>query len=135
MTEQSAAPTYEQLLTQWQELARTLKRIKDQEMALRKQLFHAAFPSPKEGTNSYELVDGRIVKGKHTINRSVDQAAVLVARKAISDLKLNSVNIDDLFPVEFKLGVKAYKELPPEAKQIADTAITAKPGSPALEVV
>lgn len=126
--------TFEEVLAEWQKVSLELDRAKAREMELRKALFTAAFPNPVEGTNSLTLADGRIVKGVHKINRSVDDAQVPAVRAEILK-RSNEVKVDDLFRVGYSLGIKEYNKLGPELLLIANKAVTAKPGAPTLEVV
>lgn len=128
-------PTFEDLLDTWLKVKREAKNINAQEMQMRKALAAAAFPAPKEGANSLTLADGRIFKVNHKINRSVDEAALDTVIAQLTELRLNDVAVDDLFPIKRGLSVGKYKALPDEARRIADLAITAKPGSPEVEVV
>ena len=122
-------------LTEWQRVAAEAKRAAAKEMELRKALFQAAFPTPTEGVNKLELSDGRIVKGTHKVNRTVDQAAVAAALEPLRKLGQNDVTPEEVFPVKYDLSMKAVKKLTAEGQLAASKAIVAKPGSPTLEVI
>lgn len=127
---------YADVLTEWQQVSAKLREMTKLELKLRTTLFELAFPNPVEGVNSRELDDGRIVKGTHKINRNVDQAAVEGVKKRLAELNSPlGAPVDDVFKAKIELGVGPYKKLSPEARAIANDAITSKPGTPSLEVV
>jgi hypothetical protein len=124
--------TFEQLLTEWEDLKKQIAALSENEKTLRKVLFDAAFPEAKEGTNTRELIDGRKVKGVKKFNRSVDEAAVAAV---LSELrKFNSVIPEQVFPISYSLSLSNYKKLTQEARTVADRAIITKPATPTLEV-
>ena len=129
--------TFEEMLSDWEVTAKELKRLKAKEAKLRQTLFDAAFPAPKEGTNQLELADGRIIKGTYKISRTVDADAARVAMMEMATMAEQNneqVSLDGLFKWKPSLGKTAYDGLPDRFKLVADQAITAKPGTPGLEV-
>lgn len=128
-------PTFEDTLAEWLETKQAMSKLQAQERKLRKSLFDAAFPNPKEGTNSLELADGRIFKGKYPMNRSVDETAVGGVIAELRKLGNNEVVPEDIFPVKHSLSTSVYRKLPEDVLQIVNNAITTKPGSVSIEVV
>lgn len=124
--------TFEAMLDDWLAVRQEAARLADRERALRKALFTAAFPDPKEGTATIELVDGRRLKGIHKINRTIDEGALSAVVDQLR--KENAVSVDELFPVKHSLGIKQYRKLSPRVQKLADRAIVARPGTPTLEV-
>lgn len=119
-------------LSAWYEMNQQLKKLKAQEILLRKKIFGAAFPTPEEGTNNYELADGYVLKGKHTIQRDIDQGAF----DAIKDkLRESKVNPDLLVQYKPGLVLREYRKLTEEERLLFDQCLIIKPGSPALEIV
>lgn len=123
-------PSFESTVDEWVRVKHDAKRLAEREMVLRKALFAAAFPNPREGTNNLTLADGRIFAATHKINRSLDEAALPSVLDELAKLNSENVNADALFPVKRTLSVGEYKGLSSVAKAIVDHAITAKPGSP-----
>lgn len=126
---------YLEVLEEWLAVRAVAKQSAAKETRLRQELFAAAFPAPTEGTNKLELPDGRIVKGDHKINRSVDQAAVQQVMAELRELGQNDVTADEVFPVKYELSKSALKKLSADGQKIASKAIVAKPGMPGLDVV
>lgn len=110
-----------------------LTKVKDIEMDLRKKLFAGAFPNPKEGTNTWKLPDGRALKGKYEIRRTIDEAALPVSLQALRDHGV--ANTDVLVRYKPELAKREWNTLSDEAKLIFSPAIVATPGSPQFEVV
>lgn len=106
--------------------------LKEEENALRKELFEACFENPVEGTNSFKLYNGHVLKFTHKINRTLDSAALSTVREMLTE---KNVNMDDLIRMKPELSVSAYKKLPEDSRKIMDLAITAKPGTPSYEIV
>lgn len=129
-------------LFDWYQIQDQLARLKAQEVILRCKLFKHHFPTPKEGTNDLELGpllvaagipdDGRVLKGGHTINRTVDEAALLVLAPAFTE---NKIPVDKLIKRKPELAKGEYNKLTKEEKQLFDQALIVKPGTPSLEVV
>lgn len=129
-------------LFEWYKTQEELSRIKAKEGLLRSRLFKHHFPTPNEGTNTIELGpllvaagipdDGRQLKGGHVINRSVDEAALLVLADKFKEEK---IDVEKLIKRKPELVKSAYNELTKEQKQLFDQALVVKDGTPSLEVV
>jgi len=117
---------YFETLAKWQQLSDTIKVLQDQERALREGIFNGTFPDPKEGVNSIELADGRVLKGTFKINRSVDQEAAAALPEEVRER---------FFRVKYDLRTTVYKDLSAAERKKLDRYITAKPGLPTLQIV
>lgn len=124
---------YLQLLAEWEETSLELARLKEIELVQRERLFAGAFPTPREGTNSHTLPDGRVIKGKHTINRVVDEAALPSALDALR--KLGVANTDALVRYRPELAKSEWNSLSDDMKLVFSPALIAREGRPQLDVV
>ena len=105
--------------------------LKEEELALRKEIFEACFENPTEGVNSFKLNGGYVVKFTHKINRTLDMASLPTVRELLTEA---NVNVDDLIRMKPELSVTTYKKLPDAHRLIMDMAITSKPGTPSYEI-
>lgn len=119
-------------LSQWYVMQQELAKLRASEMILRKRIFEHFFPVPEEGTNSVDLADGWVLKGKHTITRNVDQAALQVLSEKFRE---EGMNPDALIEQKPTLVKRAYNKLTDKQRHLFDQALIVKPGSPALEIV
>lgn len=119
--------TFEKKLNEWLVICGQIRALQEEEKALHIGLFNAAFPKPKEGTNTFELRDGRIVKGEYKINYKVDEAAVFGVQAELA--KFDDPQAALLFRQKHELSLGAYRKLTAKAKKVADKAITKKPAS------
>lgn len=123
--------TFEEMLTEWQDISAQAKRLAAKERLLRDALVAAAFPTPTVGVNKRELADGRLVKATIKINVTIDQE---LAEQA--DAELTRRNFPGVFSIKRDLKKTAYDALTSdELKTIADSCVIRKPGAPTLEVV
>ena len=127
-------------LEAWYKLQENLRAVKAAEMLLRTKIFKGMFKEPVEGTNSIPLEGGWVLKGKRTINREIDGAA-LQANMAIdpatqmSRLSANGIHVEQLVKWVPELVTKTYRILSEEQVKIFDECLIIKDGSPALEIV
>ena len=121
------------LLLRHQKLVGELAPLVQAEKELRQQIFSLAFTDPVEGTNSFDLNGGYVLKGKHTINRTLDEAQLATVRQLLEEEA--KASLDDYVRFKPDLKVGDYKKADPKVKLILDMAITAKPGMPAIEIV
>lgn len=148
-------PTAE--LAKWYELKKQLDIVKAAESLLRKRLFGHFFPNPVEGTNTYALPAGFNLKGKHVINREVDEGALAGLKLArvgemaqhlsafgfdpadmpADELVLTAcrVPVDGLVRWKPELNLRAYRTLTAEQTKLFDLALVVKEGSASLEIV
>lgn len=131
-----AAATHAEYLENWSKVKDIAKALSDLEKKMRVALFQATFPNPEEGTNTFELQDGRKLKATHKINRSIDETQIALARSEFALLNEPPVVFDDLLKTKFELVTSAYRKLEPDTQpfKIASRMITSKPGTPALEL-
>lgn len=119
-------------LAEWYQLKAELSRVKSAEMLLRTKIFKAMFPAPEEGTNSYPMEDGYVLKAKHTISREIDQGTFQAMREKFAE---HGINPDAVVRWKPSLEVKEYRHLTEEQIQLFDQCLIIKPGSPSLEIV
>lgn len=119
-------------LADWYKMQEEMSKLRVNEMFLRKKIFAALFPDPREGTNSYELPDGYVVKGVYSITRDVDQGTL---QSCAELLRNNGIRVDDLVTYKPSLAKANYNRLTEEQKQMFDQVLIVKPGSPSLEIV
>lgn len=118
--------SYYQTLERWHQLVATIKTLQDEERALREGIFKGTFADPKEGVNTVALPDGRTLKGTYKLNRTVDQAGVLLLPKKVREAA---------FKAKFDLSLSAYRTLDEETQKVVDGVLTVSPGMPQLELV
>lgn len=87
---------------------------------------------PAEGTNSYDLPAGWVLKGKHTINRSVDVASLTQLTPLLRE---KGYAIDKLIRYKPELAITEYKKLTDAERCVFDQVLTIKNGSPGIEIV
>jgi pyruvate/2-oxoglutarate dehydrogenase complex dihydrolipoamide acyltransferase (E2) component len=125
-------------LNVWHEAKKAAEAVKptiEAERVARKAVADAFFPQPKEGINNAALENGWKLKFVYKIDRKVDEAAFPAVRQALME---HGVNADVLVRTQLLLSMEQYRELHearPEAAKIFDTIVTAKPGSPTLELL
>ncbi len=119
-------------LEQWYKIHEKLTKLKNEEQLLRTKIFKGMFHDPKEGTNSVDLADGYVLKGKRVINRTVDDAAF---KSSIEELAKNGIPTDEIVKYKPELVTSAYRKLTEEQIQLFDTVLIVKDGMPGLEIV
>ena len=127
-------------LAEWYRLQEQLKKIKVAENLLRLKIFKGMIKDPKEGTNTVPLAEGWVLKGKHVINRDVDQAALSINTAVdpatkMSRLSANGIHVEQLIKWKPELITKTYRTLSAEQQKIFDECLIIKEGSPQLEIV
>ena len=118
-------------LVRWYALKAQLAQVKDEEMTLRKKLFGSYFPAPKEGTNNFELPDGAVLKGGHTISRDIDKALLGVHGP---ELVAEGIPVGKLVDWKPALVLGEYRQLDDKQRLRFDICLTIKPGSPTLDI-
>lgn len=123
------------LLEEWR-LAKAeadaVKPIIAKEQELRKQVFAAFYPDPKEGTNTLNLAEGWKLKGVYKLDRKIDEAALPAVTEQLREM---GVNTDTLVKWTPSLKTAIYKELTAEQRAVFDQALIIKPGLPTIELV
>lgn len=132
MTNHIPEPFTQEELNEWYKLQEELKTIKEREMELRKKIFAFCFPSPVEGTNSFSIADGFVIKGKHTITREVQLELYDAAKERIREA---GVILEELVKWKPTLVLSAYRKLTDDQRNAMDMCLQIKPGSPAIEIV
>lgn len=125
--------TTEKDLAEWYRLSAELKQLRAKEILLRKKIFGAYFPNPKEGVNKYDLEDNYVLKATHKLSRDIDEGAL----DAITPQLFNEYGIrtEDLVKRKPELKLKEYRKLSEEQALIFDQALIIKPTTPSLEIV
>jgi hypothetical protein len=126
-------------LMAWDEAVRKLDAAKDAmkplaaaEKLLRMRCFKGFFPEPKEGTNSYALSGGYVLKATYKVKRDVDD--VLLAN-GLQVLREAQIATDSLFRYKPALEVKAYRGYTAEQIHLIDQFLIIKPETPEMEIV
>ena len=119
-------------LQEWYSIQEQLKKLKAREALLRKAIFEHYFPDPKEGTSSTDIGNGWSLKGKHVVNRDIDEAALGVFKNSE---KAELVAVDSIVRYKPELKLREYKQLTEEQKHLVDNFLIIKPGMPQLTIV
>ncbi len=127
-------------LERWYVMQEQLKKLKDEEVALRRKIFKTFFPTPTEGTNSHSLPDSYLLKADYKIDRKVDEPALNTNTPALREL---GVDPDKLVRWKPELAVKEYRKLQGDDTEagkkrlhLFDQCIIIKPSeTPSLEIV
>lgn len=119
-------------LETWYQLQDTLKKMRQQEMILRQKIFQHYFPEPKEGTNSAELPDGYVIKGKYGYSREIDVGELQALGEKFAGAGINAEALVQWKP---SLRVREYKQMTAEQRSLFDQCLVIKPNSPTLEIV
>jgi len=90
----------------------------------------------KEGTNTYEMSNGRKIKFNNKITRTVDVSGFVKAREAYADAKdgHGGQTFDDLFRVKYEVAMAPLKKLTGEAAKAVSHCIETKYAAPELKV-
>jgi len=118
---------YKKLET-WRKLDGEIKRLKDEEMSLRKELFAETF-AEKEGAQSIELDGGWSLSASLPFIRTLDQ------EKAPDLVKALKKTHPALIKTKYELSVAEYRTLDENAATLVNAALTTKPGAPSLKLV
>lgn len=122
----------QQDMERWYTVQEQLSKLKNEEQLLRKKIFAGMFHDPVEGTNSVDLADGFVLKGKRVINRAVDDAAF---KASIEELAKSGIPTDQIVKYKPELVTSAYRKLTAEQMHLMDTVLIIKDGMPGLEIV
>lgn len=116
----------------WNEMQVQLKKLKDEEMALRRRIFATYFPNPVEGTNNVPLAQDWILKATYPITRDIDIGALQALSPKLVEA---AISVDKLIQYKPSLIIKEYRTLTAEQNHLFDQCLVIKPGSPALEII
>lgn len=87
----------------------------------------------KEGVNSYELSNGRVLKLNHKVNRTVVASMIPAAREAYKEAG-GDKSFDDLLRVKYELQIAPWRKLDNETQTAVSRMIVSKLAAPTLEV-
>lgn len=118
-------------IEEWYRLNVALKDLKQQELALRKEVFGEFFPEPKEGTNTVHLRDGWVLKGTHKLTRKIQEA--LIADVA-EETGMTTV-IKNCIVYKPSLNKTEYSKLSDRQRKMFDNCLEIKPATPSMDVV
>lgn len=125
-----------ELLKRWFIQKDELKTLQAAEVLARKELAVHFFPTPREGTNIYEIVgDGTVPPYElvmdHKINRTLDEALLnTLGRKLYED----GVPMDLLIEYKPQLKLAEYRKLNDAQRAAFDALLTSKEGTPTLTI-
>ena len=136
-----APTTHDGYLKAWQDIGAVSKLLTAHEMTMRKALFKATFPAPKEGANTFVLASGSKLKATHKVSRTIDESQIALARSEYELVNDRPVAFDELLKTSYELVTSAYRkiepapgEAPSPAFLAASRMIVSKDGAPTLEV-
>lgn len=137
--------TFEEYVSQWDDLVgqiaalkKQLKPLTDGEMAMRKAIVKSVAEALgsdwKEGTNTFKLADGRVLKIGYKLTREVAAAELPAAREEYALLNDAPVAFDDLLRVKYELDLREFRKLEGQAAKVFSRAITTKEAAPEVEI-
>lgn len=133
--------TRDAAIMEWQNSVKALAAAKEQEAELRKKVLSECFDyeeDDREGTQNVELGNGYKLKAVFKLSRRLDNKDNAVD-DALSKMEASGAEGEFLAEriVKWKpeLALSEYKKLPDKFKELIDTLITAKPGTPSLSLV
>lgn len=133
MTEETKKPHLNQAkLNKWYKMQEELRVLKDEEAALRREIFEAAFPNAKEGTNKLELAEGWVLNATLPINRKVDLPTFQAMKEQLLE---HHIKVDQIVEFKPELSVKQYRCLTEEELHLVDQFLIISEGSPQMKVV
>jgi hypothetical protein len=124
-----------ELIAEWNDLQEQLGKLKAKEMLLRQAIYTGLFNDPKEGTNTYPLLQGWELKATRVIDRKIDLPVLQAIAGADGPLHKAGIRADDYIKWTPELKIKEYRTLTAEQRAVFDQALTIKDGSPQLKLV
>lgn len=122
-------------LYEWYRLRDQIAKLRQQEHFLRMKIIGVLYPTPKEGTNNYDLgtidpkSNGFVLKMKYQFNRKVDKALFEQIKEPMRKL---GVNPDLLVRYTPELETKKWRELTAEQQAFFNQCLDIKLESPQL---
>ena len=115
-------------LEKWKEVSNQLAVLKEQEMALRKEIVDGYFPVFKEGTNKVETPSG-ILTYQARYNKSI-------IIKDVEELEgiIEEYQLQDIFKKKYEVNSTAYNKLDDATKNNLKDLIEVKLGAPQLSI-
>lgn len=138
MSEIPAETISRQDLYAWFKLKAEIAKLRQEEHFLRLRIVRVLYPTPKEGTNNFDmglidpLSEGFVLKFTNGIARKVDPALLSNIKPALAEM---GVSADKLVRYKPELETKAYRTLTAEQMAFFNQCLDIKPESPQLEVV
>jgi len=137
--------TFEEYVSQWDDLVgqiaalkKQLKPLTDGEMAMRKAIVKSVAEALgsdwKEGTNTFKLADGRVLKIGYKLTREVAAAELPAAREEYALLNDAPVAFDDLLRVKYELDLREFRKLEGQAAKVFSRVVTTKEAAPEVEI-
>lgn len=118
-------------LYQWYEKAEQLKKLKAEEIELRKEVFGDYFPEPKEGTNKVEVEGNAQLVAQFPYNYTLDADSIDAGLEHVP-----KTYKDNLVVWKPTLAIKVYRQLSKKARTgFTSECLTITPGSPSLTIV
>lgn len=128
--------TIDQKILEWSGNAAALAKIKDLEMAQRKELSAELFPDPEVGTQHYDLGGGYKVTFVHKMDTKLDAAAFALIQPEIEALGDHAKEqLSTTVSYKPSLVMEGYDKLTDDVKELFDEAVTVKPASPSMKLV
>jgi hypothetical protein len=129
-------PTLVEILERWEEASEELAKAKVRESELRTQLVSICSGglTLDEGTNKFPIPGSphETIKIVQPYNYTVDKNIWLT--KVAGNLPTHLCEDGGLMTVQLKLSLSAYRKLSVTHLKLVDLAVTAKPGTPQVEV-
>lgn len=118
-------------MAEWHEATNQLAHWKEQENALRLEIFNWAFPTPVKGKgNKTKITHGMALIGDYRLNYKIDRSELDMALKdeAIEPIIREIVTFDP------KVSGSKFEGLSDNEKKTVAPLITVTPGTPGLEL-
>lgn len=128
----TAEINYDAELQRWYGMQQQLKKLRPEEMELRKTLFAHYFPAPKEGTNDFQLANRYKLKGTYGYDYKVDDGAFAAMKDKLREA---GINPDEIVRYKPELVLSKYRKLTEVQRQLLDQCLIIRPSSPSMEIV
>ena len=118
-------------LYQWYEMNEQLKKLKAEELSLRKEIFAEYFPEPVEGTNRCDVEGNAQLVANFPYNYTVDADNLEAGLKHVPKSQK-----DTLITMKPSMSTKVYRQLSNKARTgFTSECLTVTPGTPSLQIV
>lgn len=131
------------VLLEWRKAQETLEIVKSRELKLRLAVFEIKVPSPVNGVNNVPLGEGWLLKATAKLNYTLDKDQTKI-EAVLSEIEAcgneGKFLAERLISWNPSLAVSEYNKLDTESanhrkiKQLIDSVLTSKPGTPSLEL-
>jgi hypothetical protein len=116
-------------IKRWYNMSEQLKKLKEDEMNLRKEIVKDLLGTPTARTTGKYNSDGMMVKAVYEIETKIDDKDTLM-----EDYDGLPPEIQACFPLKPDFSKTAYKKLDDEGKKVVDGYLVDSPAAPTLEV-